>query len=777
MRGEDRKTLTGQSIRTEVITFRGIVQGVGFRPTVYRIAQQLGMKGDVRNMGGVVQIVCTGTPEEVDRFVDEINNRKPPMARISGVSREVISLAIFHNFSIGTSSTEEDEIALIPADIAICPDCLKEFYNVDNPRYKHPFISCTNCGPRYSILERLPYDRNTTTMVDFPMCELCDGEYNDPGTRRYHAQTISCHNCGPQPILLERGRQTTESSYLQNVVKILNEGGVLALKGFGGYYLICSPFDADAVQKLREIKKREQKPFAVMFRDVDQASKYCIVNEREAKALDSPERPIVLLESIESDIASGVNNTSRFTGAFLPSFGLQYLLIDEVGPLIMTSANISELPIITTEEDMVSLANSTSGIDGILCHERRIAAGLDDSVVRVIDGTSQLIRRSKGFVPLPVYIQAAGSLTKDKMIFAAGGHLKSVMAFSKGSYSYLSRFIGDMESLESENVYRDTFSRMKELFTIEPGLAVCDMHPNYFTTNFSESLGLPLLYTQHHHSHIASVMAEHGQYGPVIGIAFDGTGYGTDNAVWGGEVLICEGAKFQRFSHLKYVDMIGGDASVREGWKSAVSHLRASCMKANSDEFEIGLSEIVDFCKTNGTLNNNETALSKESVSATQDIPSSESIDTAEAALRAGVNTVKTSSMGRLFDAVSAMLGIHYENRYEGECAIMLENVAQRAIDKTQRQEMPTEQERLALDFHINVAGAILEQCRSAKEKHSIEKVCLSGGTFQNKILTEETLSLLRNDGFTVYYNIHVPPNDGGIALGQIYIGMMSVTT
>ena len=766
--------MTGQNIRTEVITFRGIVQGVGFRPTVYRIAQQLGMKGDVRNMGGIVQIVCTGTPEEIDIFVHEINLRKPPMARISGVSREIINLAIFHNFSIGTSSAEEDEISLIPADIAICPDCLSEFYDIDNPRYKHPFISCTNCGPRYSIMERLPYDRDTTTMDDFPMCDFCDGEYRDPSTRRYHAQTISCHNCGPQPTLLERGQQTTGASCLQNAIKILGEGGVLALKGFGGYYLVCSPFDARAVRKLREIKKREQKPFAVMFKDVEQVRKYCLVNDREEEVLVSPERPIVLLESTDSDIATEVNNTSRFTGAFLPSFGLQYLLIDAVGPLIMTSANISELPIITTEEDMVSMANSTLGIDGILCHERRIAAGLDDSVVRVIDGTSQLIRRSKGFVPLPVYIQAAGSLTKEKMIFAAGGHLKSVMAFSKGTYAYLSRFIGDMESLESEGVYRDTFGRMKELFAIEPGLAVCDMHPNYFTTNFSESLGLPLLYTQHHHSHIASVMAEHGQYGPVIGIAFDGTGYGTDNAVWGGEVLICEGSKFQRFSHLKYVDMIGGDASVREGWKSAISHLHASETYADSDEFEIDLSEIVDFCRTYGTLADDETAPSNESIDTVEGIPSSESIDMAKAALHAGVNTVKTSSMGRLFDAVSAMLGIHYENRYEGECAIMLENAAQRALDK---KETPSEKERLALAFHMNVAGAILEQCRKAKEKYCIEKVCLSGGTFQNKILTEETLSLLRNDGFTVYYNIHVPPNDGGIALGQIYIGMMSATT
>ena len=779
---------------TEVITFRGVVQGVGFRPTVYRIAQRMGMKGRVRNMGGAVQLVCTDIPEKIDRFVREINLHKPPMARISGVSRERINTAVFHDFSIATSSAEEDEISVIPADIAVCDDCLCEFYDTKNERYLHPFISCTNCGPRYSIIERLPYDRDTTTMRDFPMCGFCGGEYTGPSSRRYHAQTISCHECGPRPILRTGGGCFSPDESVQKAVRILKDGGVLALKGVGGYYLACSPFDKNAVRRLREIKRREQKPFAVMFRDAAQIKEFCEVNETEEEALLSPERPILLLE--QRKCAGGcdpddgsccmfvpeVNNTSRFTGAFLPSFGLQYLLLDGAGPLIMTSANVSELPVITEDNGMEIMADSLDGsisIAGVLYNERRIAAGLDDSVARVIDSSVQMIRRSKGYVPSPVYIQSAGSLTKETMIFAAGGHLKSVFALSKGAYSYLSRHIGDLESIESENLYRETFSRMKEFFGIEPGLTVCDMHPRYFSTIFSETLGLPLIYAQHHHAHIASVMAEHGLAGPVIGVAFDGTGYGTDGAIWGGEILICEGSGFRRYSHLKYVDMIEGDSSVKEGWISALSYLRAiengllRCarndgvgsgndgvgggndgMGGGNDGFEINLSEITAYCKEHGTL-----AMGRE-----------DSLSVAEAAIDKGINTIRTSSMGRLFDAVSAMLGVHYENRYEGECAVMLENAAQRALDK----EMPTEQERRALDFHFNVAKMILKQCRKAKADFGIQKVCLSGGTFQNKILLEETLRLLRKEGFPVYYNIHVPPNDGGLALGQNYIGMAS---
>jgi len=748
--------MTANDIRTEVISFRGIVQGVGFRPTVYRIAQELGMKGRVRNMGGIVQIVCTGAPEQIDEFVTTITSRKPPMSHITGVERKAVGTTIFHDFSIGHSSAEEDEIAIIPADIAVCGDCLREFYDEKDQRYLHPFISCTNCGPRFSIIERLPYDRDTTTMTDFPMCRFCESEYTDPSSRRYHAQTISCHDCGPQPLLYTKSHcEELNDEAIQKAITILAAGEVVALKGVGGYYLVCSPFNEEAVQRLREIKHREQKPFAVMFRDIYQIKDYCAVHPQEEAALLSPARPIMLLEKRPDNdpLAPGVCNTSRFVGAFLPSFGLQYLLLDALGPLVMTSANITELPLITSDEEIADMAEYT------LNNKRRIVSGLDDSVARVVDGEVQLVRRSKGYVPTPVYVQSAESLKKDVQIFAAGGHLKSSFALSKGAYSYLSRHIGDLDSVESETVYRETFDRMKRLFEIEPTLAVCDMHPRYYPTIFAECLGLPLIHVQHHHAHIASVMAEHGLKGPVIGVSFDGTGYGTDGAIWGGEILICEGELFERFSHLKYVDIIGGDDSMKDAWKSAVLHINNQSLRT-AEEFAIDTTPLAAYSEVHETITG---------------IRSQEDLDTVLGALKEGIGTFKTSSMGRLFDAAAAMLGIHYENRYEGECAVLLENAAQRALTKQKVGDKPTEQERLALGFHMAVAGSVLSQCRAARDTRDINKVCMSGGVFQNKVLTEEVLRLLRGDLFTVYYNIHVPPNDGGIALGQNYIGMCSL--
>ncbi|MDR3305508.1 MAG: carbamoyltransferase HypF, partial [Clostridiales Family XIII bacterium] len=660
-------------ICTEVITVSGVVQGVGFRPTVYRIAARMGMKGRVRNMGGAVQMIVTDSPARIDGFAEAVVSGKPLMSRIDRIDRKVIGTVLFSDFSIEASSRTEDEIAIVPADIAICGDCAREFHDPGNPRFHHPFISCTNCGPRYTIMERLPYDRDTTAMDPFAMCAFCEGEYTNPGARRYHAQTISCHACGPQPIFAVNGGDDMAPSAVSGIlmktaavaaaIDVIRGGGVIALKGVGGYYLACSPFDPQAVSTARRIKAREQKPFAVMFPDEEQAREYCFLSPLEADELTSPRRPIVLLERRPAAaFAPGVCSTSRFVGALLPSFGLQMLLTDALGPLVMTSANLSDFPIITKDGEMSALAARNPDIAGVLSSERAIAAGLDDSVLRVIDGTPQLIRRARGYVPSPVYIKNTERLTKHHCVFSAGGHLKSVFALSKGSFSYLSRHLGDMDGLESERLYEDTFRRMKTFFGIEPGLVVCDLHPRYFPTRFAEEYargaGPDLLYVQHHHAHTASVMAEHGLDGPVIGVSFDGTGYGTDGAIWGGEILICEGAAFERFSHLKYVEMLGGDASVKEGVKSALSHLLAENRKPDASEFEIDMTEIFAFCKAEGTLEGHPGRRE------------------AEAAIRSGTGTVKSSGMGRLFDAAAAMLGIHSVNRYEGECAVMLENAA-----------------------------------------------------------------------------------------------------
>jgi hydrogenase maturation protein HypF len=899
------------------------------------------MRGQVRNMGAFVQLIVTDEPERIDSFIDAVRAGKPRMADIMRIDREIIDTVRFDDFRIASSAAAEDEIIAVPADIAVCDECLAEFRDSANPRYRHPFISCTNCGPRYTIMERLPYDRDTTTMDDFPLCQFCEREYTDPTGRRYHAQTVSCHDCGPRALwrpgaatvfTAQRGRtflcsdtpeadgeQTQKSTSplypcesdedISAAIAAVKAGGVIALKGVGGYYFVCSPFDEDAVRRLRDIKVREHKPFAIMFGSVAQVRAYCEVNAEEEALLTSPKRPIVLLECVTGtynlthapsdnpfdrparragirtacsmspwDIplpsvtgtsgcarsvipviaseakqsitgqgdspcvpppfAAGTLSTSRFVGAFLPSMALQYLLVDALGPLIMTSANIANLPIIKDDEEMFAAADRDGRIAGVLYNERRIVRRLDDSVTRVIDGAPQLIRRSKGWTPVPIYVRGTDRLTKDDQIFAAGADLKSAFALTKGSFVYMSQYTGDMDNLETERAYEENLTSMRDFFGIEPDLIAYDMHPLYRTSDLAKKYaGTRLLPVQHHHAHIASVMAEHGLEGPVIGVAFDGTGYGTDGTIWGGEILVCEGATFERFSHLRTIEMIGGDASMRDGWKSALCRRldhetrdftqsgaglplpccadvqgdrpdtvpapdgsRHSGQPADgfgeygsdvicdpaqvpagesgpSEPFDIDLSRIIKYADENNTLAHYERE--KKAI---------------EAAVRQGVNTVRTSSMGRLFDAVASLLGIHHVNRYEGECAVMLENAAARALreqdglspgasvcaepqSSTQKEPSPlchgaSGVDALALRFHRDVARAVLVECRKARAARGTDKVCLSGGVFQNKLLMEETLRLLRTDGFSPHYNKTVPPNDGGIAFGQAYIAM-----
>jgi hydrogenase maturation protein HypF len=656
---------------------------------------------------------------------------------------------------------------------------------------------------------------------------------------------------------------------IASAVSALKSGEVIALKGIGGYYFACSPFDAEAVSRLREIKIREEKPFAILFGDVSDIRRYCKVNAAEETLLTSAQRPIVLLETVGDEtvgdetvgdgssvsretsktedvvgwdhretpktegvvgwdpretsktegvvgwdardtekmsrpLAPGVLGGSRFIGAFLPSMGLQHLILDETGPLVMTSANLSDLPIIKDDEAMFALLEKEPRIAGVLYTDRRIVAAADDSVTRVIDGMPQLIRRSKGYVPSPVFVRGTETLCAKDMIFAAGGQLKSAFSLSKGSFAYLSPYMGDLDSVENENLYLENFVRMKTFFGIEPSLVLCDLHPNYSTTRFAEAYvsahpQTKLIKVQHHHAHIASVMAEHGLFGPVIGVAFDGTGYGTDGAIWGGEVLRCTGADFERFSHLRYIDMIGGDDSMKDSRKSAVCHAyarrleREMCregdVSSNSFDGCVGgdresdanvaednvSSKKFDNCGSNGMgnsfdINIDEIIAYGEKYDTLGQVQKNDDTQI-EAAIRLKVNTVKTSSMGRLFDAVSSLLGIRHYSRYEGESATLLENAAYRALSG----QRAIEADELALKFHISVASAILKQCKAARAQTGTSTVALSGGVFQNRLLMEESLRLLRAEGFDVYYNIAVPPNDGGIALGQNDIGMKSL--
>ena len=770
--------------QSERIKLWGIVQGVGFRPYVAKTAAQLGMKGQVLNIGGLVEITVTDTPLRITEFIDTLIKNKPVPAEIVHIKRESVSYREFDSFTIIKSGAGDDEAAMLPADLAICPDCLQELYESENPRYLHPFISCMVCGPRYTIIDRIPYDRENTSMVDFPMCSFCESQYTALNDRRYHAQTISCHECGPQLIWKENQHHAPDSgidqisgsgdfssasckaahirrdaAVLDHAAEILRSGGVIAFKSVGGYNLLADPLNDEAVTRLRKIKNREAKPFAVMFRDTDQIKEFCFVNDTEEKLLNSSARPIILLE--HRDLPYDEIRRSRFIGSFLPSFAAQYMLLDRISPLIFTSANLSDMPMIKDESEMEAMMAANPLIDGMIYNTRQIRVRADDSVVRVIDDQPQMIRRSKGYVPVPLYIDSAPS--GKTMIFAAGSQLKNSFALTKGPFTYISQFFGDMDTVENQQLYENNVSRLKELFRVRPEAVVCDMHPLYYTTVFAEKYAaendLPLIKVQHHHAHVASVMAENDLKGKVIGVSFDGTGYGTDGHIWGGEFFLCENGNAKRIAHLKYVDMIGGDASVKDARRSALSYIHAfengympvDPIKNDTNDIRkivIDISDIIEYGSAR--------LLS---------MPDSRLI---KSALRSGINTVKSSSMGRLFDGVSSLLGIKDHSDYEGQCAIMLEDAAAFA----QKHPGADHASDLALAFHQAVIDMIVDQCLIIRDESGASQVALTGGTFQNKILMEGVLEKLRGSGFSPYYNISVSPNDGGIALGQAYIAM-----
>ncbi len=741
---------------TEKIKLWGIVQGVGFRPFVAKIADRLSMKGQVLNIGGLVEIKVTDTKERIDRFIASVCDEKPEPAEIVHIARYEQEHEAFDSFTILHSDDGDDEVAMIPADLSVCPSCLAELRDKNNPRYRHPFISCMVCGPRYTIIDRIPYDRDNTVMISWPMCGFCESEYTDLADRRYHAQTISCHDCGP--VLLCRtqaGAVCDREQAVREAAELLADGRVIAFKGVGGYNLMADPFNPKAVADLREIKKREQKPFAVMFSGIDEIKKISYVSEVEERLLESSAKPIILLERKPAEhmkLPSYAKSAeeflkSRFVGSFLPSMGAQHLILEAFGgPVIATSANVSDMPMIKDDAEMTELMQKNPQIAAMVYNERDIRVRADDSVVRVIDGNPQMIRRSKGYAPVPLFVEA--DCDKEDMIFAAGGQLKNSFALTKGQFVYMSQYFGDMDSAENREIYQSNVSRMAELFRINPSLAVCDMHPGYAPSVFAQKLGIKTVKVQHHHAHIASVMAEHNIEGAVIGVSFDGTGYGTDGNVWGGEILVCEGGRFRRSRHLKYIRMIGGDGSMKEAWKSALCYSYAyenEARPAEPDEFEIRLDRIMGYAaKHKSDVFRDSKAL-------------------VYGALEHRINNITSSSMGRLFDAVSALLGIKEYNDYEGQCAIMLEDAAARC---------ETEAEKLAYDFHMQVAEAVLDCCTAVRDKTGINKAALSGGVFQNRILTEKCLKLLRDNCFEVYCNISVSPNDGGIALGQSYIGM-----
>lgn len=748
-----------------VLQVYGVVQGVGFRPFAARLAREHGLSGTVRNVLGHVQIEAVGEAGDIDRFVRALEAQKPPGSHISRLIRQTEPLspeeAPPEGFAIVQSGGGGEGAVMPTPDLSICPDCLRELFTPGDPRQGNPFISCTHCGPRFSIMRAIPYDRENTAMAPFPLCPLCGAQYRDPDDRRYHAQTVCCNACGPTLAYRHRGGGAAGGEAVAQAAAALLRGEIVAIKGIGGYHFASWPFDGRAVSDLRALKGRERKPFAVMFENLSSLQEHCEVSKVETELLKSPARPIVLLERKPSAICEGVYTTSTYLGAFLPYTPLQHLLLRKTGPLVMTSANVSSLPILKDDAEVLAFFQAHEQLGGILLHDRAILRRLDDSVTAVALGGAYMIRRARGYVPVALPLPDGGP-----PLIALGAQQKNTVCLYQGGYAYPSTEIGDLDSVEAMDVYQETVKDMQSLLRIKPELAVCDMHPGYASTQKAAELSIPVLPVQHHHAHIASVMAEHGLTEPVIGVAFDGTGYGPDGTVWGGEFLIATPETFVRAGHLKPVPLLGSDESVRQGWKSAACLLHDAGIAAPSGDSRLSL---------------------------------------VHAALSHGVNTIRSSSMGRVFDAISAMLGICRESGYDGQGAIELENAAAGYLKKSGGADVSPfpfhlgeedgkivadlsplvrelhalaqeggKPEALAFRFHVTVSRLVETVCTALSARHGIRAVALSGGVFLNRLLVEDAVPRLRRAGLTVYRNRQVSPGDGGVSLGQAYIGLMS---
>lgn len=738
---------SGVVLARRQIRVRGVVQGVGFRPFVHNLARRLGLAGYVLNSSSGVVAEVEGAPAALDCFVASVRSEAPPLSHIEEILVADMAALGEHDFVIRESQAQEGEFVLVSPDVATCPDCYRDFSDPANRRFGYAFTNCTNCGPRYTIIRDIPYDRPNTTMAGFRMCAACQAEYDDPGNRRFHAQPNACAECGPQL-----------SAPVAEAQRRLSAGATVAVRGLGGFHLACDPRNDAAVRRLRERKRRSDKPFALMARDVAAAEAFCIVSDDDRRALASPRRPIVILprragSAISAAVAPG-NNT---LGVMLPYTPLHHLLFTDApyDALVMTSGNLSEEPIVTSNGE--ALARLRPLADWFLLHNRDIHMRADDSVVRTFEGRERVLRRSRGFVP-----QAIDLGMDVAELLACGAELKNTLCLSKGRYAVLSQHIGDMENYETLVFFEETLANLKKLFRVEPRAVAHDLHPLYLSTQYA--LRVPDLETvgvQHHHAHVASCMAENGLRGKVIGVALDGTGYGTDGQIWGGEFMVADYAGFERRAHFRYVPLAGGDAAVRQPWRPALSYL--------ADTFGPA-AEIPD-------------------LPLWRDVPQAH-LKAVRSMIAHRVNTVDTSSCGRLFDAVASLIGLRQQTNYEGQAAIELEMIAAEGIaDRypfgldgdvvdfrptieriVAEARAGTPQPAIAARFHNTVADAIVEVCRRLRAGEKLHRVCLSGGTFQNMKLLARTLAGLRKLDFDVFIHAQVPPNDGGIALGQAVV-------
>lgn len=797
----------------------GIVQGVGFRPTVKRHADACDIAGSVSNKGPYVEIFAEGSEECVHSFIKQIQEEPPKRAVIlkldvenvesgeDGIHKVESETDSKEKFQIIESEKEEGEIFVSP-DIAICPECKKELYDKNDRRYLHPFINCTCCGPRLTILDSMPYDRVRTSMGEFPMCEKCEYEYTHAETRRFDAQPVCCNDCGPEVYLL--GRKERGADAIRYTRKVLSEGGIVAVKGIGGFHLCCDAAKEETVARLRQRKKRPMKPFAVMMKDLDVVRRECETEPHLEEILDGHQKPIILLPKKEGGtLCESVAPDNPKIGVMLPYAPVQLLLFDYQDEtkvsdcLVMTSANTSGAPICRDDEDAL---NELSGLcDVILSHDRKIRLRADDTVMDFYRGEPYMIRRSRGYAPLPFMM---GNEFKGQVL-AVGGELKNAFCIGKNQLFYPSPYIGDMGDVRTVKALKESVKRMEELLETKPQIVACDMHPSYNTRAAAEEMGLPVFLVQHHYTHILSCMAENEwtTEKKVIGVSFDGTGYGTDGTIWGGEILLADYDSFTRWGCIEPFAQTGGDASAKEGWRIAVSLLGKIYGKENA----LLIIETLGLC---------EPKLAKLQFTMEE----------------RGINTVQSTSAGRLFDAVSAILDIRKSSTFEGEASTSLQFAAEKWLDAQKKKiagsedfaesgiitdygelksisdvaqksvveknnsinrnikadlyYLPTlslvkevaerklageNSNQLALHFHRRLAGMIVSACEKAREETGINTVALSGGVYQNKLLLDYSVTMLEERGFHVLRHHLLPPNDGGISLGQAVAAMRSL--
>jgi len=744
------------------IVVRGIVQGVGFRPFVCNLATRLHLHGFVRNQTGTLLIEVEGEPPSLEQFLTELANRPPPLAHVEHLSWEAMPPQGERQFSIASSEFAPTSPVFISPDVATCADCLAELFDPANRRHGYPFLNCTNCGPRLTIITGAPYDRPRTTMASFVMCPACRAEYDHPADRRFHAQPTACADCGPRLQILDAaGRPVPAPDPLAHFAAALRDGRIGALKGLGGYHLACDARSRATVAELRRRKHRDEKPFAVMVPDLAAAEKIGAVGPAERELLLSPRAPIVLLHKRPRAVAEEVAPRNPYLGVLLPYTPLHHLLLRAAGgrPLVMTSGNRSDEPIAYRDDEA---PEKLAGIaDLFLVHDRPIHVRCDDSVTRVVDGAELPLRRSRGYAPAPVQLpfECPGP------ILAVGGQLKGTFALGRGRQAFLSHHLGDLDHYEAYRAFEKDVALYEQLFAIVPQVIVHDLHPDYVTSRYAQEraarLGIPLLAVQHHHAHMVSCMAENGLAEPVIGVTFDGTGFGTDGAVWGGEFLVGDYRAFRRAATLRYVGLPGGDQAIREPWRMAVAHLVDAEVELRPLKARLLPVEV----------------------------------RTVERMLERRINTPLTSSAGRLFDAVAALAGVRDRVSYEGQAAVELEWLATgvesdgtypfalspgenplvvdtrpliRALAEDTRRGVRTA--LIARRFHSTLVELIAAVCDRLRGATGLGAVVLSGGVFLNALLTREVSARLGADGFEVYRHRLVPPNDGGLSLGQLAV-------